>query len=115
MCWKRGDVLDLQELEAVLEQMEMLQAMSESLREQQFQAIPELGVELLPNITTVICNTYHPLIPSGLCTRRLRENWLQHNTHERKSESTSKTCRATTNLAQQNRQQRAHPSPKHPT
>jgi hypothetical protein len=43
---KRGDVLDLQELEAVLEHMEMLQAMSESLREQQFQAILELGVEL---------------------------------------------------------------------
>jgi hypothetical protein len=29
MCWKRGDVLDLQELEAVLEQMEMLQAIYE--------------------------------------------------------------------------------------
>jgi proline dehydrogenase len=43
---KRGDVLNLQELEAVLEHMEMLQAMSESLREQQFQAILELGVEL---------------------------------------------------------------------
>jgi hypothetical protein len=38
--------LDLQELEAVLEHMEMLQAMSESLREQQFQVILELGVEL---------------------------------------------------------------------
>jgi hypothetical protein len=39
---ERGDVLDLQELEAVLEHMEMLQSMSE----QQFQAILELGVEL---------------------------------------------------------------------
>jgi hypothetical protein len=39
-------VLHLQKLEAVLEHMEMLQAMSESLREQQFQAILELGVEL---------------------------------------------------------------------
>jgi hypothetical protein len=43
---KRGDVSDLQELEAVLEHMEMLQSMSDSLREQQFQAILELGVEL---------------------------------------------------------------------
>jgi hypothetical protein len=43
---KRGDVLDLQELEAVLERMETLQTMRESLREQQFQAILELGVEL---------------------------------------------------------------------
>jgi hypothetical protein len=43
---KRGDVSDLQELEAVLEHMEMLQTMSDSLREQQFQAILELGVEL---------------------------------------------------------------------
>jgi hypothetical protein len=43
---KRGDVLDLQELEAVLEHMEMLQTMGESLLEQQFQAILELGVEL---------------------------------------------------------------------
>jgi hypothetical protein len=43
---KRGDVSDLQELEAVLEHMEMLQTMSDSLREQQFQAIIELGVEL---------------------------------------------------------------------
>ena len=57
---KRGDVSDLQELEAVLEHMETLQTMRESLKEQQFQAILELGVELLPNITTVICNTYHP-------------------------------------------------------
>ena len=40
---KRGDVSDLQELEAVLEHMEMLQTMSESLREQQFQAILELA------------------------------------------------------------------------
>jgi hypothetical protein len=39
-------VLDLQELEAVLEHMETLQTMRESLREQQFQAILELGVEL---------------------------------------------------------------------
>jgi hypothetical protein len=76
---------------------------------------PNPRARILPNITTVICHTYHPLIPSGLCTRRLRENWLQHNTHARKSESISKTCRATTNLAQQNRLQRAHPSPKHPT
>jgi hypothetical protein len=43
---KRGDGSDLQELEAVLEHMEMLQTMSDSLREQQFQAILELGVEL---------------------------------------------------------------------
>jgi hypothetical protein len=44
---KRGDVLDLQELESVLEHMEMLQTMrSDSLREQQFQSILELGVEL---------------------------------------------------------------------
>jgi ubiquinone biosynthesis protein Coq4 len=43
---KRGDVSDLQELEAVREHMEMLQTMSDSLREQQFQAILELGVEL---------------------------------------------------------------------
>jgi hypothetical protein len=43
---KRGDVSDLQELEAVLEHMEMLQTMSDSLREQQFQAILELGMEL---------------------------------------------------------------------
>jgi hypothetical protein len=39
-------VSDLQELEAVLEHMEMLQIMSDSLREQQFQTILELGVEL---------------------------------------------------------------------
>jgi hypothetical protein len=40
-------VLDLQELKAVLGHMEMLQTtMSDSLREQQFQAILELGVEL---------------------------------------------------------------------
>jgi hypothetical protein len=43
---KRGDVLDLQELEAVLEHMQSLQTMRESLREQQHQAILELGVEL---------------------------------------------------------------------
>jgi hypothetical protein len=43
---KRGDVSDLQELEAVLEHMEMLQIMSDSLREQQFQTILVLGVEL---------------------------------------------------------------------
>jgi hypothetical protein len=36
---KRGDVSDLQELEAVLEHMEMLQSMSDSLREQQLQHI----------------------------------------------------------------------------
>jgi hypothetical protein len=44
---KPGDVSDIQELEAVLEHMEMLQTtMSDSLREHQFQAIFELGVEL---------------------------------------------------------------------
>jgi hypothetical protein len=44
---KRGDVLDLQQLEAVLlEHMEMLQNMRESIREQQFQDILEFGVEL---------------------------------------------------------------------
>jgi hypothetical protein len=36
-------LLDLQELKAVLEHMEMLQTMRESLREQQFQAIHEFG------------------------------------------------------------------------
>jgi RNase P subunit RPR2 len=35
---------------------------------------PKPRVRLTANITTVICNTYHPLIPSGLCTRRLKEN-----------------------------------------
>jgi hypothetical protein len=39
-------VSDLQELEAVLEHIEMLQTMSDSLREQKFQAILELGVEI---------------------------------------------------------------------
>jgi hypothetical protein len=39
-------VSNLQELEAVLEHMEMLQITSDSLREQQFQTILELGVEL---------------------------------------------------------------------
>jgi hypothetical protein len=42
----RGDVSDLQELKAVLEHMEMLQTLSDYFREQQFQAILELGVEL---------------------------------------------------------------------
>jgi hypothetical protein len=242
---KRGDMLDLQELEAVSAHMEMLQAMSESLREQQFQAILELGVELqdilreikklhnaypLPEATPVESvtntpdcildtprkhdgpalqntripqnqreirkkkkkqisplsppqalepektdqtqhlptnfirdatasektnqtqhfptsdtlkprkdisyliidadavkpnpraritakyhrNTYHPLIPSGLSTRRLRENWLQHNTRTEIREYI-KDLQSHYNLAQQNRQQRAHPSPKHPT
>jgi hypothetical protein len=36
-------LLDFQELKAVLEHMEMLQTMRESLREQKFQAILELG------------------------------------------------------------------------
>jgi ASC-1-like (ASCH) protein len=43
---KRGDVLDSQELEAVWEKIETLQTMREALREQQFQAIIEVGVEL---------------------------------------------------------------------
>jgi hypothetical protein len=44
---KRGDVLDLKQLEAVLlEHMEMLQNMRESIQEQQFQDILEFGVEL---------------------------------------------------------------------
>jgi hypothetical protein len=62
---KRGDVLDLQELEAVLEHMEMLQVMSESLREQQFQAILELGVELQDILREIkkLHNAYPP--PEG--------------------------------------------------
>jgi hypothetical protein len=62
-------VLDLQELEAVLEHMEMLQAMSESLREQQFQAILELGVELQDILREIkkLHNAY-PLPEGNLAT-----------------------------------------------
>jgi hypothetical protein len=42
---KRGDVLDFQELEAVLEHMEMLQTMCESIRDK-FQAILKFGMVL---------------------------------------------------------------------
>jgi hypothetical protein len=38
-------------------------------------------------------------MPSGFCTRQLREIWQQLSTQERKSVNTSVTCRATTNLS----------------
>jgi hypothetical protein len=66
---KRGDVLDLQELEAVLEHMKTLQTMRESLREQQFQAILELGVEsqdILQEITKL--HNADPLPKEDLAT-----------------------------------------------
>jgi hypothetical protein len=63
-------VSDLQELEAVLEHMEMLlQTMSDSLREQQFQAILELGVELQDILQEIIKSCTMP-IPCP------REKWL---------------------------------------
>jgi hypothetical protein len=68
---KRGDVLDLQELEAVLlEHMEMLQAISEPLREQQFQAILELGVELQDILREIkkLHNAYPPPCETNLAT-----------------------------------------------
>jgi hypothetical protein len=65
---KRGDVLDSQELVAVWEQIETLQTMKEALREQQLQAILDLGVEL-QDILKEIKNSTMP-IPC------LRETWL---------------------------------------
>jgi hypothetical protein len=59
-------VSDLQELEAVLEHMEMLlQTISDSLLEQQFQAILELGVELQDILQEIkkLHNAY--LLPEG--------------------------------------------------
>jgi hypothetical protein len=64
----RGDVSDLQELEAVLEHMEMLQTMSDSLREQPFQTILELGVEL-QDILQKIKKLHNAFpLPSSACT-----------------------------------------------
>jgi hypothetical protein len=62
-------VSDLQELVvAVLERMEMLQTMSESLQKQQFQAILELGLELQAILQEI--KKLHNVYPCP------RETWL---------------------------------------
>jgi hypothetical protein len=50
-----------------------------------------------------------PLMPSGFCTRQLRETWEQLSTQERKSVNTSVPCRDTTNLAHPEPQPSAYP------
>jgi hypothetical protein len=62
---KRGDVSDLQELKAALEHMEMLQTLSDSFREQQFQAILELGVELQDILQEIKKLHYACPLPEG--------------------------------------------------
>jgi hypothetical protein len=80
---KRGDVLDLQELEAVLEHMETLQTMRESLREQQFQIILELSVEL----QDIILGKKKPLDPRPRQTptkaKRSEERRVESKIHKR--------------------------------